>query len=492
MADQKSLKLLRKGVEAWNIWRDNNFLINIDLSGADLSRANLNGANLLEANLLEANLEGANLEGAHLDVANLVGANLVEANLVEALLVEAHLEGADLKGANLVEAFLDNANLSRAQLLKANLEGAHLDGANLVEANLEGADLVEAFLVNADLSKANLSRADLSRANLRGSSLSRANLSGANLEGAMMLNTSLVKSIFLKAKISGTWLYGTARDDWEIEGVICDYVFWDENGKIRSPKDRDFNPGEFEALYKQLPTFEYIFENGFRPIDAILMSRIVDEINNKNPEFELKLDSFHPRGQPHAKFTVLHKEHVEEASKQVTQGYSIELKALKGRMEDLEETVKKLSARPNSIHYIQKALMGDNLKIIEGNSYENKDGQMAIGNDINQTNHGSQTNITRDITNGSSPEEFIGYLNYLLQELTKQKTSDEIKSEIENELKGAQIQAKKPNNKDKVAEKLKGAIDVLKNAGLLAVESAAFGGMIGKAIEWCGHIFTGL
>jgi hypothetical protein len=35
-----------------------------------------------------------------------------------------------------------------------------------------------------------------------------------------------------------------------IEGVECQYVFWDADGKIRSPTDRNFAPGEFEQLYR--------------------------------------------------------------------------------------------------------------------------------------------------------------------------------------------------------------------------------------------------
>jgi hypothetical protein len=88
-------------------------------------------------------------------------------------------------------------------------------------------------------------------------------------------------------------------------------VYWDSEGKDRMPKDRDFQPGEFEALYKQLPTIEYYFERGFTPLDPVIMDHVVQAINERHPEFELKLDSFHSRSPPHVKFTVLHKEYAE-------------------------------------------------------------------------------------------------------------------------------------------------------------------------------------
>jgi len=51
----------------------------------------------------------------------------------------------------------------------------------------------------------------------------------------------------------------------------------------RIPKDRDFRPGEFEELYKQLPTFEYYFEGGFTPLDPLIMNQVVTAINERHP-----------------------------------------------------------------------------------------------------------------------------------------------------------------------------------------------------------------
>jgi uncharacterized protein YjbI with pentapeptide repeats len=45
MANDEHVAILKKGVDAWNKWRDENVNIRPDLSGVDLSRANLGGAN---------------------------------------------------------------------------------------------------------------------------------------------------------------------------------------------------------------------------------------------------------------------------------------------------------------------------------------------------------------------------------------------------------------------------------------------------------------
>jgi uncharacterized protein YjbI with pentapeptide repeats len=191
MANDEHVALLKKGVEAWNEWRDKNPNIRPDLSGANLHRANLSGAHLHGAVLYEADLSEANLSGAFLHNANLTGANLTGADLSGATLSGAHLLGADLSGAadlrraNLFEANLFNANLTGAKLGGADLRMAYLIGANLSGAKLGGADLSE-----ANLSKAILGGADLSEASLRGATLVETDLTGADLTGCRIYGVS--------------------------------------------------------------------------------------------------------------------------------------------------------------------------------------------------------------------------------------------------------------------------------------------------------------
>ncbi|MDM8552420.1 pentapeptide repeat-containing protein [Desulfobacterales bacterium HSG2] len=83
--------------------------------------------------------------------------------------------------------------------------------------------------------------------NLRG-----AYLRGADLDNADFTNADLRNADFTGAKITGVKLYGTSREDWIIDGVECDYVYWDRKGKERYPKEKKFAPGEFESLYKNI------------------------------------------------------------------------------------------------------------------------------------------------------------------------------------------------------------------------------------------------
>jgi uncharacterized protein YjbI with pentapeptide repeats len=184
MADEEQLRILKQGVEVWNVWRrEAGEEIHIDLSEANLSEANLNRSDLIGADLIGANLHAANLRAA-----DLRGANLYRTDLIGADLAEANLIGADL-----AEARLMTANLQLARLREANLSGVDLYGADLIGAELTEANLREANLADGtNLTEANLSGANLSRADLSGAVLTDANLTGgANLTEAIFYETTL-------------------------------------------------------------------------------------------------------------------------------------------------------------------------------------------------------------------------------------------------------------------------------------------------------------
>lgn len=138
MVNDEHVKLIDRGVIAWNEWRDENPAMRPDFGGADFRRAALDGANLNRANFSGAALDGAALDGAYLDEANLIQANLRGADLSGAHLNRANLSGADLRGARLDGANLIHANLREADLSGANLRGAQLLDTDLTNANVTG------------------------------------------------------------------------------------------------------------------------------------------------------------------------------------------------------------------------------------------------------------------------------------------------------------------------------------------------------------------
>jgi len=318
MANPEHLKILKQGVKAWNKWREENLKIIPDLSNADLGGLNLAGANLNSTNLSGVDLSGVRLR---------------EADLFEAKLWKADLSGADLSGAHLSEANLSEADLTGADLFHADLTRANLSGAKFTEAELSEAYLIEAQLNGADLVGAQLKGADLRDADLRYCRLVETNLSDAILIGVK--------------------LYGTARDNWEIKGVKCLYMYWDEGGREKSPKDRYLEPGEFEKLYAALPFFEYVFRHGMSPLDPLIMDRVVEAIRERHPEWDIKIDSINARGlAPSIKFTVQHEEHKEPALEEVRKGYEAKIAQLEAERDRYWEAIRHALDKPRRVKLI--------------------------------------------------------------------------------------------------------------------------------------------
>lgn len=371
MANPEHLKILKQGVKAWNKWRRENPTVTPDLINASLHKANLlevylRGANLRGANLSRTRLQRAVLSEANLRQVNLSQANLTEAELWRVILSDADLDKTLLYGADLREADLTGAGLFKAVLRLANLRRAKLKKADVSEAvlhraDLTGVELCEALLIETDLMEANLFGANLKEANLRDADLRFSNLITSNLSGVIL---------------TGAKLFGTARDNWVIKDVKCKYVYWDEQGNERLPKNRDLEPGEFERLYAALPTIEYIFENGMTPIDPVIMDRVVQAIRERQPVFDIKIDSINARGlAPSIKFTVQHEDHKEPALAEVGKEYQVKQAQLEGKLEEISKHIGNLIDRPNTINIINApqakylAIDGSTLNVEETSNY---------------------------------------------------------------------------------------------------------------------------
>ena len=69
MANKQHLDILKRSVDAWNEWRQENPSLSPDLARADLSQADLAVANLVGCRMLGVDLVGANLRSADLRTA---------------------------------------------------------------------------------------------------------------------------------------------------------------------------------------------------------------------------------------------------------------------------------------------------------------------------------------------------------------------------------------------------------------------------------------
>jgi uncharacterized protein YjbI with pentapeptide repeats len=275
MANRRHLEILRKGVEAWNKWREENRDIDPDLSYATLNHTNLSYANLSYANLSHAKLNYTNL-----GYANLVGVKLIETKLIKANLNYANLSHANefetkpikvnFSYASLFEANLSYANFTNTNFSYANFANTNFSYANLLEANLSYANLNRASFIETDLRRAKFIQASLTAVNFMGQNLIETNLSGAKLIAAQALYTDFEKATLTGACIKD-WNINTKTN---LKNIVCDHIYLDfilneEEDKYifsdRRPhqKDKYFEPGDFETLVRKAQeTVDLIFSDG--------------------------------------------------------------------------------------------------------------------------------------------------------------------------------------------------------------------------------------
>ncbi len=303
---KKQLAILEQGVAAWNKWRKENPDAKIDLRWARFDRKDLSGVNFQDADvrgvnffrciLIQADFRRS-LIGCY--TKNLMYSTSFEySNLTHAIFDGANIELPSFRNAILFQTSWRNSNIKKE--INWLFKDTILSDYDVRELLVRGSGQ-NLFLAGKDMRKTRLVNFDLRGLDLRGTDFRQANFSGAD--------------------ITGVKLWGSAREGWIIDGIRCEYVYWDEAGKVRTPPDRDFRPGEFEELYKQLPSFEYVFAQGFTPLDPLIMDRVVQAINEQHKEFWLELVNFDKRGEPHATFTVCRLDYVEKAKEQITAGY---------------------------------------------------------------------------------------------------------------------------------------------------------------------------
>ena len=312
MADREQLKILKQGVEVWNAWREENPDAKINLRGAKLDGRDLSGANFRKADICGTSFRKAVLVKADFTYAVI---NLFYEYNSE----KEESPTTDFAKSDLTHAIFENTNIALGFFNNAILRYTYWRNAYEAPQGVEEgfnntalADLaVREFLISG--CGQHLS--------LNGKNLQYTYLIEANLRNVDLRETDLRKANLSRSDLTGAKLYGSAWENWIIDGIRCDYVYWDEAGEERTPPDRNFRPGEFEELYKQLPTFEYIFEQGFSPLDPLIMDRVVQAINERHKEFKLDLINFDKRGQPHATFTVCQLDFVDTAKEQVSAVY---------------------------------------------------------------------------------------------------------------------------------------------------------------------------
>lgn len=113
---------------------------------------------------------------------------------------------------------------------------------------------------------------DFSTAILQGVDFRQANLIETNLDGATLTEACL---------------WETQRAGWSIQGIICEAISWDKEGKEQTT----YSPGEFERLYADKTTVVLHYVGGIiSPIEVATLPSMI-EIMQQSSGCVLRLDS---------------------------------------------------------------------------------------------------------------------------------------------------------------------------------------------------------
>lgn len=212
------LEILKKGVPAWNRWRDENPAVIPDLQDANLEGPEYPVMNKI--NLSRADMTRAFAQFRYFSDADLRGARLVEARLWGANLSYSRLEGADLTRACLRQAFLDHADLRHAELTMTDLSQACAMDAKLCQARLREADLMFANLNGANLAEADLTNARISCANLASCTITGAVLDGCDTHGVWATDVVGEPASQVRLNISPSGEAPFHVDDLQTAGLV--------------------------------------------------------------------------------------------------------------------------------------------------------------------------------------------------------------------------------------------------------------------------------
>lgn len=234
-----------------------------------------------DAGLGNPSLAGCNLQDADFSNAELPeGLSFEMSYLYSSSFENSTLTGVHFSGCNMERCNFSGATAKRCLFFHTFLSYSEFIDSTLINCWFDKSEIGVTTFYNATIIKTSFQYTDLSESNFSDCRTTNTNFTGADLTRSM-----LVRVGFSDATLTGAYLYGTARSDWNIEGIECQYVYWDENGKERFPPNRDFRDGEFEKLYKKYDEFSYVFENGITPFHITLVSHVVKEINDSNLGF---------------------------------------------------------------------------------------------------------------------------------------------------------------------------------------------------------------
>ncbi|MDJ0597167.1 MAG: pentapeptide repeat-containing protein, partial [Pleurocapsa sp. MO_226.B13] len=254
--NKRHLSMLKKGVRAWNSWRNNNPDVIPQLSGITLKKG-----------------EFDNLDGYNLDRANLAGFRGVFISIQNASLIEANMEKAELEGGSFI-----GSNFSGANLKKINIQYTHFNRAIFRETNLYKACILDSDFKEVSFEKACMEQIVFGQVDLSGANLKQANLGSAKFTKVQLREANLNQASLKKAFIDTCSVYGSTFLETNLEDITTEKVFISPQG-FEGITVQDLALAQFTylKLYHPLVTQKFVYsyniENKFVKYAQLLVNR---------------------------------------------------------------------------------------------------------------------------------------------------------------------------------------------------------------------------
>ena len=145
---------------------------------------------------------------------------------------------------------------------------------------------------------ANLTRKEVIEKVGKGESISCTNLNNINLINADLSRADLEYAELTETDISGANIFHYKTHGWKIKRIECKYVYSCnfKNKDEREKSRRNFTVGEFEEIYKSIPTIDICFSDDFNSLDYLRLADIKEKIRLEMPDIGRRLKKMERKG----------------------------------------------------------------------------------------------------------------------------------------------------------------------------------------------------
>lgn len=219
------------------------------------------------------------------------GTRLSGSSLCNSLFDYTRFDSVDFSNCKMDKCTFESSAATQSNFSNSSFHNSEFGGSNFICCNFSEASMCSCFCEAATFDKSCFQSTDLGFSFLILCTARETNFTNAKLTHSVLNGTDFSGSI-----LTGVRLYGSAHASWCIDEVECQYVFWDMYEEERFPPDNDFAEGEFSKQYRPYTMFSYTFKEGITPLDLMLATYIVDQINESDMGFKIKIDNASVRG----------------------------------------------------------------------------------------------------------------------------------------------------------------------------------------------------